>query len=109
MIRDGRESPVDGMFFLQPHDRCSKSGGRPPVKSFDFLVTLLVEEFGVNADELVPDASPAGLGLDSLSTMEMVRELEDEFGIKFSTEQVNFSTLGEAAALADELIEAKGL
>ena len=79
------------------------------MKSYDFLVKLLVEEFGVNAGELVPDASPAGLGLDSLSTMEMVRELEDEFGIKFSTEQVNFSTLGEAAALADELIEAKEL
>ena len=77
--------------------------------SFDFLFTLLVEEFGVSAGELVPEASPEGLGLDSLSTMEMVRELEDEFGIKFSTEQVNLSTLGEAAALADELIEAKGL
>ena len=79
------------------------------MKSYEFLVKLLVEEFGVNATELVPEASPTGLGLDSLSTMEMVRELEDEFGIKFSTEQVNFSTLGEAAALADELIEAKGL
>ncbi len=79
------------------------------MKSFDFLVKLLVEEFGVNEGELVHDASPAGLGLDSLSTMEMVREMEDEFGIKFSTEQVSFSTLGEAAALADELIEAKGL
>ena len=79
------------------------------MKAYDFLVKLLVEEFGVNAGELVPDASPTGLGLDSLSRMEMVRELEDEFGIKFSTEQVNFSTLGEAAALADELIEAKGL
>ena len=79
------------------------------MKSYDFLVRLLVDEFGVDALELVPEASPAGLGLDSLSTMEMVRELEDEFGIKFSTEQVNFSTLGEAAALADELIEAKGL
>ena len=90
-----------------PHDNCSQVGGA--LKSYDFLVKLLVEEFGVNAGELVPDASPAGLGLDSLSTMEMVRELEDEFGIKFSTEQVNFSTLGEAAALADELIDAKGL
>ena len=81
---------------------------RLSLRSYDFLVKLLVEEFGVNAGELVPEASPAGLGLDSLSTTEMVRELEDEFGIKFSTEQVNFSTLGEAAALADELIEAKG-
>ncbi len=78
------------------------------MKSYDFLVKLLVDEFGVNAGELAPDASPAGLGLDSLSTMEMVRELEDEFGIKFSTEQVNFTTLGEAASLADELIDAKG-
>ena len=78
------------------------------MKSYDFLVKLLIEEFGVNAGELAPDASPAGLGLDSLSTMEMVRELEDEFGIKFSTEQVNFTTLGEAASLADELIDAKG-
>ncbi len=79
------------------------------MKSYDFLVKLLVDEFGVNPGELVPDASPTGLGLDSLSTMEMVGELEEEFGIKFSTEQVNFTTLGEAAALADELIEAQGL
>jgi acyl carrier protein len=63
----------------------------------------------MNTGELMPEASPTGLGLDSLSTMEMVRELEDEFGIKFSTKQFNFTTLGEAAALADELIEAKGL
>ena len=41
----------------------------------------------------MPEASPTGLVLDSLSTMEMVRELEDEFGIKFSTKQVNFTTL----------------
>ena len=81
---------------------------RPLLKSYDFLVKLLVDEFGVNPGELVPDASPVGLGLDSLSTMEMVRELEEEFGIKFSTEQVNFTTLGEAAAVAEELIEAKG-
>ena len=89
-------------------DSCFKTGWRRPLKSYDFLVKLLVEEFGVNAGELVPEASPTGLGLDSLSTMEMVRELEDEFGITFSTEQANFTTLGEAAALADELIEAKG-
>ena len=74
------------------------------MKSYDFLVGLLVEEFGVKPGELVPDATPSGLGLDSLSTVEMLRELEEEFGIKFSTEQANFTTLGEAAALADELI-----
>jgi acyl carrier protein len=78
------------------------------LQSYDFIVKLLVEEFGVNPEELVPDATPSGLGLDSLSTIEMVRELEEEFRIKFSDEQVNFRTLGEAAAMADDLIEAKG-
>jgi len=77
------------------------------LQSYDFLVKLLVEEFGVSPEELMPEATPSGLGLYSLSTIEMVRELEEEFGIKFSNEQVKFSTLGEAAHLADELIGAK--
>jgi acyl carrier protein len=77
------------------------------MKSYEFLARLLVEEFDVAPDEVAPEATPAGLGLDSLSTVELVRELEEEFGIKISDEQANFSTLGEAAALADELIQAQ--
>ena len=77
------------------------------MKSYEFLARLLVEEFDVAPDAVAPEATPAGLGLDSLSTVELVRELEEEFGIKISDEQANFSTLGEAAALADELIQAQ--
>jgi acyl carrier protein len=74
--------------------------------SYEFLARLLVDEFDVDPDEVAPEATPQGLGLDSLSTVELVRELEDEFGIKISPEQAGFSTLGEAAAIADELIRA---
>ncbi len=72
--------------------------------ALEFLSKLLVEEFNVEPSEIVPEATPAGLGLDSLSTAEFVRELEDEFGIKFSAEQAVFNSLGEAAAIAEELI-----
>lgn len=76
------------------------------MSALDFLSKLLVDEFNVDPNEVVPDATPKGLGLDSLSTVELLRELEDEFRIKLSAEQVRFSTLGEAVAIPDELIRA---
>lgn len=78
------------------------------MKTYEFLTILLVEEFDVPLDELAPSATPAELGLDSLAMMEVVAELEEEFDIKFATDQLHFRTLGEAATLADELIGAKG-
>jgi acyl carrier protein len=78
------------------------------VKTYDFLSALLVEEFGVSIDEISLSATPEDLGLDSLSMLEIFAEMEEEFGIKFAREQLNFSTLGEAAALAEQLIGAKG-
>ena len=91
--------------------------------ALEFLSNLLVEEFNVDPSEVVPEATLTGLGLDSLSTVELVRELEDEFRIKLSSsthptsrvqlriklssEQADFSTLGEAAAIADGLIQAR--
>ena len=75
--------------------------------ALEFLSKLLVEEFNVEPSEVVPEATPEGLGLDSLSTVELVRELEDQFRIELSAEDARFSTLGEAAAIADQLIRAR--
>jgi len=76
--------------------------------SYAFLARLLVEEFGADPAEIGPDATPESLGLDSLSTVEMIRELEDEFGIKIPADQASFETLREAAAIADRLIPDDG-
>ena len=73
---------------------------------FDFLSKLLVEEFGVPLDEITPQATPVALGLDSLSLVELIKELEDEFEIAIPVE-ATFETLAEAAALVDELTGAK--
>ncbi len=94
------------MFYVLrlPH----ASGLETRLSSYAFLSQLLVEEFGVDPSEVTPDATPVLLGLDSLSTVEMIHELEDKFRVKITDEQANFETLGEAAAIVDELIAAKG-
>lgn len=78
------------------------------MSSLDFLSKLLVEEFGVSAGEIHPDATVEDLGLDSLSTAELIKELEVEYGIEISADQAMFETLGEAASIVDELVAAQG-
>ena len=78
------------------------------MSSFDFLSKLLVEEFGVASDEIRPDATVTDLGLDSLSTAELVEELEQEYKIELSGDEAMFETLAEAAAIVDGLIETRG-
>ena len=75
--------------------------------AYVFLTEILNEEFGVPLGMIEPTATPAELGLDSLSMMEIVTELEERFEIKFSVDQLGFKTLGEAATLAEELIRAQ--
>ena len=72
---------------------------------YEFLCHLLVTEFGARGSEITPESTPASVGLDSLSTAELIRELEEEYGIEISNDQANFETLGEAAAIVDSLIK----
>ncbi len=73
---------------------------------YEFLSHLLVTEFGVQEDRIVPGSTLTSLGLDSLSAAELVREIEREFGIVLSDEQASFETLGDAAAIIDDLVRA---
>lgn len=78
---------------------------RLPLSPYDFLCHLLVTEFGARRDEITPDSTLASVGLDSLSTAELIRELEEEYDIVISNEQAAFETLGEAAAIVEGLIQ----
>ena len=77
------------------------------MKAYDFLHELLVTEFGVQPKAINPDATLPSLGLDSLSIVELVDEVERHFDIVIPDEQADFATLGAAAAAVDSLIEAK--
>ena len=75
--------------------------------SYSFLSEILVEKYSVQADAVRPEATLAELGLDSLSLAELLFDLEDEFDIEVPEARAQLRTLGEAAALVDELIRAK--
>ena len=77
------------------------------MKSYPVLVEKLTTDFGVDPEKISPDATLTDLGLDSLSVVEFIFELEDELGVEIDPDGADFSTLGEAAALADRLMAEK--
>ena len=53
----------------------------------DQVKKIIVEQLGVDEDEVTPDASfVADLGADSLDTVELVMAFEEEFGIEIPDE-----------------------
>ena len=59
---------------------------------------IIVEELGVEADKVTPDASFVDdLGADSLDTVELVMAFEEEFGIDIPDEDAEqMRTVGDA-------------
>jgi len=72
------------------------------------LAQVLSEKYDVPREAISPEATLTELGLDSLTVVELLFDVEDEFGIEIPEERANFQTLAEAAALVDELVQAKG-
>jgi acyl carrier protein len=61
------------------------NGGRMAVA--DQVKKIIVEQLGVDEDEVTPDASFVDdLGADSLDTVELVMAFEEEFGIEIPDE-----------------------
>jgi acyl carrier protein len=51
----------------------------------DRVKSIIVEQLGVDADEVNPDASfVEDLGADSLDTVELIMAFEEEFGVEIS-------------------------
>ena len=75
---------------------------------YRFLAQVLSEKYDVDPDTISPEATLTELGLDSLTIVELLFDVEDEFGIEIPEERATFQTLAEAAALVDELVQAKG-
>jgi len=78
------------------------------VTPYAFLADVLSEKYDVDPDAISPEATLTELGLDSLTIVELLFDVEDEFGIEVPEDRATFETLAEAAALVDELVQAKG-
>lgn len=65
--------------------------------------TILVDTFGVPADDIAPDATFEALGLDSLDVVELTLVLEEETGVKLEDEELeDVRTVQDAIAKITE-------
>lgn len=72
--------------------------------TFDKVKKLIAERLSVEESKIVPEASfIEDLGADSLDTVELIMQLEEEFGIQIPDEDAEkISTVGNAVAYIEE-------
>jgi acyl carrier protein len=79
------------------------------MSSLKTIQDMMVKQFDLKLEDLTPDATLEGLGLDSLSVIEFTFNLEDELKITMPDERVELKTLQDVVNLLDKLIaEQKG-
>ena len=62
---------------------------------------MLVKEYDFPIERLGPEQALADLGIDSLTTIEFMFKLEDEFSISLSDERGTLGTVRDIANLVD--------
>jgi acyl carrier protein len=62
---------------------------------------MMAKEYGFTIEQLDPERALADLGIDSLTTIEFMFKLEDEFSISLSEERGTLSTVRDIANLVD--------
>lgn len=73
----------------------------------DKVKDIIVEQLGVNADQVNPEASfIEDLGADSLDTVELVMAFEEEFGAEIPDEDAEKLT---SVGAVNEYLKSKGL
>ncbi|MFA7132476.1 MAG: acyl carrier protein [Bacteroidales bacterium] len=62
------------------------------------VVAIVIDKLGVEESQVTPEASFTGdLGADSLDTIELIMEIEKEFGISIPDDQAEkITTVGDA-------------
>ncbi len=75
----------------------------------DKIKAIICDQLMVDPEEVTDESSfVEDLGADSLDTVELIMEFEDEFGIEISDEQAEqISTVGEAVAYLEKLLADK--
>ena len=67
---------------------------------FEKIAKYLAEQMDISMDEITPETTFESLGIDSLDTVEMVMDLEDELGIELELEE-KIATVGELVAFVE--------
>ena len=68
------------------------------------IQSMLSKDYGLPLEQLGLEQALAELGIDSLTTIEFMFKLEDEFSIRLSEERGNLSTVNDIAVLVDAVL-----
>ena len=71
------------------------------VDTLSKVQSMLSQEYDLPLDRLNPEQALAELGIDSLTTIEFMFKLEDEFSISLSEERGSFRTVRDISILVD--------
>jgi acyl carrier protein len=72
--------------------------------TFETMKRIIVKDYELAAERLVPETPLADIDLDSLAVTELIFALEDEFNVTAKTNGQGLLTLGDIAAYIDQLI-----
>ena len=75
------------------------------MSTFDKVKDVIVDKLGVEEEAIKPEAHFVNdLGADSLDTVELIMEFEEEFGIEIPDEDAeNITTVGSAVDYIDKI------
>lgn len=67
---------------------------------FEKIANYLSGQLDISKDEITAETTFESLGIDSLDTVEMVMDLEDELGVELELEE-KITTIGELVAFVE--------
>jgi acyl carrier protein len=74
--------------------------------TLELLQGILIKEYKLGPDRLVPEATLADLGIDSLDLVDLIFKIEDHFGLNIKDDVSRpLVTLSDVAAYIDELLK----
>ena len=78
------------------------------MSSFDKVKEVIMDKLGVEESKITPEASFVDdLGADSLDTVELIMQLEEEFGIEIPDEEAEqLTTVAKAVEYIDSHLPA---
>lgn len=71
------------------------------MSTFQKTQQFLARRFSLDESEITPERSLQSLGIDSLATMELMFDLEDEFGIRLENDREVIETLRDLVTVID--------
>jgi acyl carrier protein len=77
--------------------------------TYERLSAILMRDYAVPAERLMPETPLSSLGIDSLGTVELLWTIEEAFHIKLPAEPVDLPTLADVVQFVDGLMASQGV